>query len=102
MVAQKRKLFWVGINPLLPYFWEKIGLKRIQKQRRTNVQIGLKKVPLDSISEVLYFKEGKSIPSSILRLGGLRVQEIHLRIEEEYPERGLSLVCWGPYLLRLR
>lgn len=101
MVAQKRKLFWVGIKPLLPYFLQKIGLKRIQKQRRTNVQIGLKKYLL-TVSEVLYFKEGKSIPSSILRLGGLRVRETHLRIEEEYPERGLSLVCWGPYLLRLR
>ena len=40
-----------------------------------------KKVPLDYIRGTL-LQKGKALPSSISSLGGLRVREIHLRIEE--------------------
>lgn len=102
MVAQKRKLFWVEIKIILPYFLQKIGLKRKENQRK-NIQRNRhkKKYPL-IIQEVLCCKEGKDLPSFISSLGSLRVREIHLRIEEEYLGQGLSLVCWGPYPLRPR
>ena len=101
MVAQKIKLFWVEIKIILPYFLQKIGLKREENQRKNIQRNRHKKVPLDSIRGTLLQRRERS-PSSISSLGGLRVREIHLRIEEEYLRKGLSLVCWGPYPLRPR
>lgn len=102
MVAQKIKLFWVEIKIILPYFFGKIGIKRKENQRRNIQRNRHKKYPPGLYQRVLYCKEGKDLPSSISSWGGLRVREIHLRIEGEYLGQGLSLVCWGPYPLRPR